>query len=91
MPPNTPTNGKADMIQLSAARSPPKLRCSDGRAMVALPTCRAAAMPAKITLATASHRGLAWGADEREWTGYPSLPPGMEWRQARSPDALRGF
>ena len=61
MPPNTPTNGKADMIQLSAARSPPKLRCSDGRAMVALPTCRAAAMPAKITLATASHRGLAWG------------------------------
>ena len=90
MPPNTPTNGKADMIQLSAARSPPKLRCSDGRAMVALPTCRAAAMPAKIIgNCQPSRAGL--GADEREWTGYPSLPPGMEWRQARSPDALRGF
>ncbi len=56
MPPNTPTKGKADMIQPSAARSPPKSCCSDGRAMDALPTCKAAAIPAKIRLATA----MAW-------------------------------
>ncbi|MDR8957637.1 hypothetical protein FEP76_06169 [Burkholderia multivorans] len=54
IPPNTPTNGKTDMMALSDASEPPNCCWSDGSAIVALPTCSADTMLASTTLTTAA-------------------------------------
>ncbi len=54
IPPNTPTNGNTDMIPLRDASEPPNSRWSDGKPIVALPTCSADTMLASTTFATAA-------------------------------------
>ncbi len=56
MPPTSPRSAKTPVSQPMADRPSPRSACSIGAAMAALPTCRAAAIPAATISATAPQR-----------------------------------